>query len=200
MKTNIKLLLIFLAVSAITVFAVHSKYDAKKDDSAAEQKSVSKPPELPVVSEVEPEKIIRIVDGDTIEIEGSEKVRLIGMDTPETVDPRKPVQCFGKEASAKTKELVLGREVRLEKDVEDRDKYGRLLRYVWIDSKMLNLTLVEEGYAQVETVPPNVKYKDLFLKASRDAREANRGLWAACQDLSKDKSKTALKKPKKKIF
>lgn len=77
-------------------------------------------------------KVVRVIDGDTIEIEGGDRVRYIGIDTPETVDPRKPVQCYGQEASNKNKELVEGKTVELEKDVSETDKYGRLLRYVWL--------------------------------------------------------------------
>jgi len=125
-------------------------------------------------------KVVRVIDGDTIEIEGGVKVRYIGIDTPETVDPRKPVQCFGKEASAKNEELAGGKEVKLEKDVSETDKYGRLLRYVWVGDLLVNEYLVKEGYAQVSTYPPDVKYQERFLAAQKEARENNRGLWGAC--------------------
>ena len=125
-------------------------------------------------------KVTRVVDGDTIEIEGGEKVRYLGIDTPETVDPRKPVQCFGVEASKKNKELVEGRMVRLEKDITDRDKYSRLLRYVWVGDLFINLELVKQGFASSYTYPPDVKYQKEFLAAEREAREAERGLWRAC--------------------
>ena len=125
-------------------------------------------------------KVTRVIDGDTIEISGGERVRYIGIDTPETVDPRKPVQCFGIEASNKNKELVLGKTVRLEKDITDRDKYHRLLRYVWLDNTMINRALVEEGFAHSYSYPPDVKYQDQLVAAERQAREAKRGLWDAC--------------------
>jgi micrococcal nuclease len=102
---------------------------------------------------------------------------LIGVDTPETKHPRKPVQPFGKEASAFTKQFVEGKEVRLEFDVQRRDKYRRLLAYVYIGDTMLNAELVRQGYAQVATFPPNVKYQELFVKLQREARKAGRGLW-----------------------
>jgi micrococcal nuclease len=104
-------------------------------------------------------------------------VRLIGVDTPETKDPRKPVQPFGQEAAAFTQKLVEGKEVRLEYDVQRKDTYGRTLAYVYSGDTMLNAELVRQGYAQVATFPPNVKYQDLFLKLQREAREAGRGLW-----------------------
>jgi micrococcal nuclease len=129
-----------------------------------------------------------VIDGDTIEIENGEKVRYIGIDTPEIVDPRKPVQCFGAEASKKNKELVEGKMVRLEKDVTDKDKYGRLLRYVWVDNLstgsgqalFVNLELVKQGFATSSTYPPNVKYQKEFLAAEKEAKESKRGLWGAC--------------------
>lgn len=127
-------------------------------------------------------KVIRVVDGDTIEIEGGEKVRYIGIDTPETVDPRKTVQCFGVEASKKNKELVEGKMVRLEKDVTDRDKYNRLLRYIYVGDTFINLELVRQGFAYSYSYPPDIKYQDQFVKAQQEAREAKRGLWGACSE------------------
>lgn len=135
--------------------------------------------------------VSRVIDGDTVELSNGERIRYIGIDTPETVDPRKPIACFGKESSDKNKELVLGRTIYLEKDLENKDKYGRLLRYVWlIDTQatssvsesvnFVNLELVREGYARVYTFPPNVRYYDQFLKAEKEAREMKRGLWGKC--------------------
>ena len=124
--------------------------------------------------------VSRVVDGDTIEVlinEKTYKIRYIGIDTPETVDPNRPVGSFGKEASDKNKELVLGKTVQLEKDVSDVDKYGRLLRYVYIDNVMINAELVRLGYAKASTYPPNVKYAELFVKLEKEARESNVGLW-----------------------
>ncbi len=134
--------------------------------------------------------ISRVVDGDTFDVSyggAVQRVRIIGVDTPETVHPRKPVQCFGREASAKTKALLAeaGNRVYLEKDVSETDRYSRLLRYAWIDLAgkrlLLNEVLVSEGYAQVSTYPPDVKYQDRFLAAQRAAREGQRGLWYACR-------------------
>ncbi len=132
----------------------------------------------------------RVKDGDTIELENGEVVRYIGIDTPESVHPRRPIECFGIEASLKNKELVEGKRVRLEKDITDRDKYGRLLRYVYIEDQksgfeadfFVNLELVKEGYASVYTYPPDVKYNELFLEAQKNARENNLGLWNACSN------------------
>ncbi len=126
----------------------------------------------------------RVVDGDTIELENGEKVRYIGIDTPETLDPRKPIQCFGTEAAAQNKDLVEGKRIRLEKDVTDRDKYRRLLRYVYVtdESKeiFVNLELVKQGFAHSYTYPPDVKYQDLFVAAEKEARGEGRGFWNSC--------------------
>ncbi len=125
-------------------------------------------------------RVVRVVDGDTIivDYEGRpERVRYIGIDTPETVDPRRPVEVYGKEAAAANRRMVEGRRVRLEFDVERRDRYGRLLAYVWVGDTLVNDWLVRNGYAQVATYPPNVRYVDRFLDSQRAAREAGRGLW-----------------------
>jgi len=124
--------------------------------------------------------VTEVIDGDTIEVQIGEqryKVRYIGIDTPETKHPEKPVEWMGPEAAAKNEELVGGKLVRLEKDVSETDKYGRLLRYVWVGDMMVNAELVRLGFAQVSTYPPDVKYVDLFLKLQQEAREARRGLW-----------------------
>jgi micrococcal nuclease len=128
-------------------------------------------------------RVTRVVDGDTIEvdIDGSiHEVRYIGIDTPETVHPTQPVECFGKEASDKNTELVGGETVKLEKDVSETDRYGRLLRYVWVGDIFANDYLVRQGYAYASTYPPDVKYADQFAQAQTEAEENNRGLWAIC--------------------
>ena len=125
--------------------------------------------------------VVKVIDGDTIKLENGEVVRYIGIDTPETVHPSKPVQCFGKESSDKNKELVEGKLVKLEKDITDRDKYGRLLRYVWVGDLFVNDYLVRQGYAYAYTYPPDVKYSNQFVEAQKEARENNRGLWNLCQ-------------------
>lgn len=123
----------------------------------------------------------RIVDGDTIVVDFNgkgEKVRLIGMNTPESVKPNTPVQPYAIEASNFTKKMVSRKYVRLEFDVQERDKYGRLLAYVYLpDGQMLNEVLIEDGYARLMTIPPNVKYVDRFVKLQKKARDGKKGLW-----------------------
>jgi micrococcal nuclease len=130
-----------------------------------------------------PVRVTRVVDGDTamMLLGGDEvRVRFIGIDTPESVAPDQPVECYGKQASAYTTSRLEGRTVRLELDVERTDRYGRTLAYVWIGHELFNETLVAQGYALVTTYPPDVKYVDRFVAAQREAREAGRGLWGAC--------------------
>ena len=139
--------------------------------------------------------VSRVIDGNIIELDSGEKVQLIGVDTPAPKDNR------GKEAAEFTRNLVEGHQVRLEHDVQRKDKHGRLLAYVWylaeiqkpskiIDPKtgkpfmdddyedaMLNEALIKAGYAKVVAVPPNVKYQELFVKAEKEARDKKRGLW-----------------------
>ena len=131
--------------------------------------------------------VTRVVDGDTlvVDINGQEeRVRLIGVDTPETVHPRKPVEYFGKEASAFTKRMAEGKTVRLEtsQGIADRDRYKRLLRYVFLpDGKLLNAEIIAEGYGHAYTQFPFDKMEE-FRQLERDARENGRGLWAEHED------------------
>lgn len=138
--------------------------------------------------------VLDVVDGDTVTVRIEEvvagpgsgttstgdvlDVRLLGIDTPETVKPGEVVECFGREASAAASALLEGRDVRLVDDVENVDGYGRLLRYVYIGDEMANARLVVNGYASVYTYPPNVRHSDLFVALQREARAAERGLWA----------------------
>lgn len=131
-------------------------------------------------------KVSRVVDGDTVELSDGTKVRLIGVNTPESTTRTEP---YGKEASNYTKDQLTGKTVYLEKDVSETDQYGRLLRYVWLNipkeitdseikSKMFNAILVKNGYAEVSTYPPDVKYKEYFTKYNAAARNENKGLWS----------------------
>lgn len=122
--------------------------------------------------------VLRVVDGDTIVLDGNEKVRLIGVDTPETVHPTKPVEYFGKEASAFTKKLCEGKKVRLEYDWQRSDRYGRTLAYVYlVDGIFVNAEIVKQGYGFAYTKYP-FKYLEEFRQYERDARVSNAGLWA----------------------
>jgi micrococcal nuclease len=125
-------------------------------------------------------KVTEVIDGDTIVIENGEHVRYIGVDTPETVHPNKPIECYGKEASEKNKELVEGRIVYLERDIEDRDDYGRLLRYVYIPQGSVSSFLISGGYGYSYYFPPNEKHYDQFLELELKAKKEGKGLWLSC--------------------
>ncbi|WP_049752567.1 thermonuclease family protein [Candidatus Desulforudis audaxviator] len=140
-------------------------------------------------------RVVRVVDGDTVVVAmpggAEERLRLIGVDTPEISEPPEP---FGLEAAAYSAERLEGRVVFLETDVAPRDRYGRLLGYLWLESpsghlgeaqlrrNLFNAHLLLDGYAQLMTVPPNVKYADYFREFQREARENGRGLWGAAVD------------------
>lgn len=132
---------------------------------------------LPLRSYAETYKVKHVVDGDTLLLANGEYVRLIGVDTPETKHPQKPVERFGKEAHLFTKKMVEGKEVRLEFDWKRRDKYGRLLAYVYlVDGTFLNAEIVKQGYGFAYTKYP-FKYLDEFRRYEKEARENGRGLW-----------------------
>lgn len=124
-------------------------------------------------------KVKRVIDGDTIELEGGSRVRYIGINTPEV---KEPTECYGKEATDKNKGLVEGKTVLLEKDVSEIDQYNRLLRYVWQGDTLINDYLVREGYAFAVSYPPDVNYQERFRNSEREAREESKGLWGdVCQ-------------------
>lgn len=131
--------------------------------------------------------VIEVIDGDTVDlsIDGHrQRVRLIGVDTPETKHPRKPVECYGHEATVFAESLLpQGTKVRLERDAEARDAYDRLLVYLYrnFDNMFINLELVRQGFAHVLTIEPNITHIDKFVVAARDAQSNNRGLWQACR-------------------
>jgi len=137
--------------------------------------------------------VVRIVDGDTIDVLSGKRlrVRLIGIDTPEVHDgaklnrdaqqsgrSRETIKALGRLSSEYTRRHLLGEQVALELDVETRDRYGRLLAYVWLqDGTFFNMAIVRDGFAVVSTYPPNVKYVEILLACQREAREEERGLW-----------------------
>ncbi len=161
------------AVMATTVLAACSNASRKESSSAA-------------TGLTENATVDYVVDGDTVDmiIDGvKERVRLIGVDTPETKKENTPIQCFGPEATAFTQSLLPeGTSVYLERDVEARDIYGRLLAYAYLvdTGAFVNLELVRQGYAQLLTIPPNVAHTSEFVDAARAAEAADVGLWAQC--------------------
>lgn len=137
-----------------------------------------------------PAELVRIIDGDTIVVRfpgqsGQETVRLIGIDTPETKKPDTPVQCYGKEATSYTTNLLTGQKIWLERDVSDRDQYGRLLRYVWIKQGasylLANEQIVALGYGTASDYHPDTRYHDRLFAALANARDQHLGMWGSCE-------------------
>jgi len=127
--------------------------------------------------------VVRVVDGDTIEVArgtNSDTIRLLGINTPETHHPTKPVECFGPEAAAFTDEHLAGRSVQLEDDIEGRDRYGRRLAYVVVDGERFNDELLRRGYARLLVIEPNHAHARTMLREELDAKRAGRGLWSEC--------------------
>jgi len=150
---------------------------ADLETSAAERAAWPDPPKDAVAAKVQ-----RVSDGDTFVavVKGRrERIRVIGVDTPESVDPNRPDEPYGKEASEFAEHYLDGETVRLAGDAEPRDRYGRMLAYVWLrDGTFWNALLAAEGYAQQLTIPPNVTYAPLFRSLVAEARNNDRGLWA----------------------
>lgn len=189
-ERNVKLRFLGLALILLIVGGILFFYGLNQVKSNAPKELVNEV--APTISSVQniPEQqeeafVKRIVDGDTIELSSGEKVRYVGIDTPETVDPRRAVGCFGKEASNENKKLVEGKTVLLKKDISDRDKFDRLLRLVYLKQDDGNLIfvndyLIRQGFAKVSTYPPDVKFASQFVEAEKEARENQRGLWKMC--------------------
>ncbi len=154
-------------ISAITIFIflLLTSYQSKPNESVITS------------SENNLFQVARVIDGDTVELSDGRKVRYIGIDAPESTKKT----CFGEESTNKNKELVEGKKARLEKDVSDTDRYGRLLRYVYVEDIFVNEYLVREGYARSSTYPPDVKFQNQFKEAEKEARENSKGLWNSCQ-------------------
>lgn len=121
-----------------------------------------------------------VIDGDTILLSNGESVRYLGIDTPETHHPTKGLECYGPEATERNRQLVASKQVRLIKDQTDRDRYGRLLRYVYTDGTFVNAVLVEDGYAFPSYYPPDTKYYEHLVGLELRAVASGRGLWSAC--------------------
>jgi micrococcal nuclease len=147
-------------------------------ETAPSQVTIETAPRTASSPQVTEATVVRVIDGDTIEVDIEGKlytVRYIGIDTPEVGRPG------AEEATAFNAQLVSGKTVYLEKDVSETDRYGRLLRYVWVEEAMVNAILVTNGYAQVATYPPDVKYQQDFLELQRQAEESGLGLWTVPQ-------------------
>ncbi len=170
---------------------LQKQLEAEKQKNAELQKADAPTSETKADTALEEMAIVeRVVDGDTIKLSNGQALRYIGIDAPETVAPEKPVQCFGKEAREKDRELVEGKNVMLIKDVSETDKYGRILRYVYVGDVFVNDYLVRNGFAKADNFPPDEKFKDQLKEAQAEAKKNKRGLWA--DDACKTESTAAL--------
>lgn len=164
-------ILLFIAVTALRSLS---------SQSLVIQQSILSP------TPVEMHRVVRIIDGDTIEIENNQRIRYIGINSPEMKAKGKPDQCFAQEAKKKNEELVLNKAVRLEKDISNIDTYNRLLRFVYVQQPngkelFVNEYLVQEGFAQLMTIPPDISKADIFKKLQASARDDKKGLWGICK-------------------
>lgn len=125
--------------------------------------------------------VVRVIDGDTIELNDGRRVRYIGINTPETVHPTKDVECYGPQATVRNRELVEGKTVELQSGEEDTDKYGRLLRYVHVDGRFVNALLVAEGYAHASPFGNERRFRQVFAQLEQYSQLRNRGMWAECK-------------------
>lgn len=174
-QRKLRLITSSLLILAFFGYQIYKQYyPTKKVLSLQEQKQTA----------IAQTQVAKVIDGDTIEVlvnGKKEKVRVIGINTPETVDPRRPVECFGKEASSYAKSLFSDKTVKLESDPTqaDRDKYGRLLRYVFLpDGTDFGLTMIKEGYAYEYTYDIPYKYQDEYKIAQKEAESLKKGLWS----------------------
>jgi len=206
-KNNTPPILIILSIIAILIIVTRlifalgnnnplkSFFVRESDGGAKNNISQEKVSNENVVINVEtkkdgPYKVIKVVDGDTVDLEingETKRLRLIGINTPETVDPRKPIECFGKEASNKTKELLENKSVYIESDSSQQniDKYGRLLRYIYLENgASFNKKMIEDGYAYEYTYDIPYKYQKEYKEAQNRAEIGNLGLWKECEKKS----------------
>lgn len=180
---KISLIIIIAILFIITGLFFSIKLDKKTRTNPSlypSQTVFASPTSVPIPINLTRVKATKVIDGDTIELADKTRVRYIGINTPELATKTAAAQCFATQSAYINRQLAEGQEIGLEKDVSGADKYGRLLRYIYIDGVFINEFLVRQGYARVETIPPDVKYKDLFLSAEKEARENKRGLWKEC--------------------
>jgi len=165
-KKNKSTIVILITVAVITLLFFCFRYFFRP-----------KPPEEKIR---EKSQVVFVYDGDTIQLADKRKVRLIGLDAPEINYNSKQSDCFADEAKNTIIQLLNGQIVEMEKDKEDTDKYGRFLRYIYLDNVFINDFLLRQGYAHVMTIPPDTKYSQEFQEAEKEAKDGKRGLWGKC--------------------
>lgn len=187
MKNSSRIILLILLISALFIFIGFSlSTKIKKTD----QKNIPETGNLKLVATMIPSpnlvkekaKVTFVYDGDTIELTDKRKVRYIGINTPEINWAKGKPQCFATESAKINQEMVKGQEIEMAKDTSETDKYGRLLRFVWIDGIFVNDFLLRQGFAKLDIVPPDTNYSGQFKEAQKEARDNKRGLWGKCKD------------------
>lgn len=175
----------FLSLCLFVIFLVYQTITQQNNPTKInlQNKDVIKISTTPIK---DANKVTKVIDGDTIILNDQSHLRYIGIDTPELHHPKIKLQCFGEEARVANQKLVEGKEIIMENDVSNVDRYKRLLRYVWVKSEsttsalFVNDYLVRQGFAHASTFPPDVKYAKQFIEAETEARENKRGLWSKC--------------------
>lgn len=172
MKTKLCYLVVFLLVIFVFLFI----FNRNKITFAPTILPTSTPTSLPK----QLVKLSYVIDGDTIIVDDNKKVRYIGINTPELKTQISPDECFARKALDENKKLLANKQIFLEKDVSETDKYRRLLRYVYVGDLFVNDYLIRNGFAKIDTHPPDTKYYYQFKQAEQEARDNNRGLWKEC--------------------
>src|SRR3989338_9427292 len=168
--------LIFILFSVLIILLVF--FYTRKNNSAVSPPPVAISPTAGIKL-FETARVKHVIDGDTVILSDNSKVRYIGIDSPE-LDKNGKMECFAENAKNFNRQLVENQTVSLEKDVSDKDKYGRLLRFVYLDGIMVNELLVAQGFARADLVPPDTQYNSIFKQAENEARNDNRGMWGKC--------------------
>lgn len=190
LKNTSKIIFIIL-ISLLFLFFVFSLTIKSKNSQSITHNtstSLSVNPQLVTTSPLptstslkEKAKVSFIYDGDTIELVDKRKVRYIGINTPEINWKSDDPQCFATQSARINKEMVWGQEIEMAKDISETDKYGRILRYIWIDGIFMNDFLLRQGYAKLDLIPPDTSYSGQFKEAQKEARDNKRGLWGKCK-------------------
>lgn len=164
------------------MFGFWAENEIKKIEFKKIEKIITVPTPAVIIESKEKARVTKIIDGDTVELSDKRKVRYIGINSFEMNDKRKETKCLAEKSAEANKRLVENKEVEMEKDISETDKYGRLLRYLWIDGVMINEELVNYGWAEVSTFPPDLKYQEKLQSGQIKAKLNNLGIWGnICQ-------------------
>lgn len=177
-----RIIIIFGLVILIFIFGFWAENQLKKIDFSKTDEIIILPTPTIVGEVKEKARVTRVIDGDTIELSDKRKVRYIGINSYESSDKESGAKCLAEKSTEANRQLVLNKEIEMEKDISETDKYGRLLRYIWVDNIMVNSEIVKNGWAGVYSYPPDIKYNEVFLRMQQEARLNSLGIWGnICQ-------------------